>query len=71
MWPEGKTRGHLQDPVDERKLIEWAGRIPNYIQIVDEPFETTKARRLFAIFDTADQSRLFDSSVKTNRRNPL
>lgn len=66
-WPEGKTKGHLHDPVDLELLTSWFGRKPNYQLVVSEPFLGQKGRRLIAIFD-ADQSKVFASAVWRGRR---
>lgn len=65
-WPEGKTKGHVQDPVDEDKLEGWFGRPPNYQMIVQEPLGLAKARRLIAIFD-ADPARRFGNEDAKSR----
>lgn len=51
LWPEGRTTGHLHDPVDEASLAGWFGRAPNWQIVVQEPFEAAKARRLIALYD--------------------
>jgi hypothetical protein len=51
-WPEGKTQGHAQDPVDEEKLEQWVGRKPNFLAIVQEPLLSDRfGRRLLAVYD--------------------
>lgn len=65
-WPEGKTEGHVHDPVDLEKLQIWFERAPNYTMIVQEPLRSTKSRRLIAIFD-ADQDRRFGAGDIQNR----
>jgi hypothetical protein len=51
-WPEGKTKGHINDPVDRAMLEEWTGRKPNYSHIVQEPLQkSSKSSRLIAIYD--------------------
>lgn len=67
-WPEGKTKGHVQDPVDLPKLIGWFGRKPNYHLVVQEPFASVKGARMFAVFDPADPARRFGADIRTNRR---
>ncbi len=67
-WPEGQTTGHVQDPVDLKKLSGWFGRKPNYHQIVQEPFLEAKGARLFALYDPADPARRFGSELRKNRR---
>lgn len=49
-WPEGRTRGHVQDPVDRDKLKAWAGRSPNFSMVVAEPFGSVKHERLIAAY---------------------
>lgn len=44
-WPAGTHPDHVQDPVDEAKLIGWAGRPPRETRIV-----TDDRARLIAIF---------------------
>jgi hypothetical protein len=56
-WPAGTDDRHVQDPVDEEKLITWFGRSPNYQIIVTEP--VTEKRRLICYYDRDDpQKRL-------------
>lgn len=49
-WPAGRTKGHLHDPVDERKLLSWMKVSPNLSMIVPEPFGRS---RLIAYYDIA------------------
>lgn len=72
-WPEGATRSHIHDPVDEEKLIRWVGRPPNYSVIVEEPFlaSSGKASRLVAYFDTKKPSRKVTRKDRLKRRPPL
>lgn len=56
-WPEGATRGHVQDPVTQEKLEDWMGRKPNYSMVVAEPFMRAKARRLIAVYDEDPERR--------------
>ena len=44
-WPEGTGPGHVQDPVDEVKLVGWAGRTPVETCIVRDELD-----RLIAVF---------------------
>lgn len=67
-WPAGKTRGHVNDPVDLAKVTSWFGRAPNYHVMVTEPFSGSKARRLMALFDPSDPERKFRGDVRTKRR---
>lgn len=50
MWPAGKTRGHVHDPVCQEKLLSWTGRAANHELIVTEPFGASKAQRLIAVY---------------------
>lgn len=47
-WKAGKTKGHVHDPVDEQKLLNWMDIEPNYKLIVREPFGPA---RLIAYYD--------------------
>jgi len=47
-WPAGANSNHVQDPIDEEKLITWFNRIPNYEIIVTEPI--TEKRRLICYY---------------------
>lgn len=42
MWEKGRTKSHVQDPVDMEKLTRWFEREPVFCNIVDE--------RLIAVF---------------------
>lgn len=66
-WPDGKTTGHVHDPVDMEKLTGWFGRAPNYHLIVEEPLRRVKNKRLVAIYDR-DPNRSFGSSMVGGRR---
>lgn len=66
-WPDGKTQGHVHDPVDVDKLIGWFGREPNYHIVVEEPLRRTKNKRLVAIFDE-NPKRSFGSTLVGGRR---
>ena len=44
----GKAPGHINDPVDEQKLLGWMGVPPNSSQVVYEPF---REGRLIAYYD--------------------
>jgi hypothetical protein len=79
-WPSGTDSRHVHDPVDERKLVTWFNRIPNYEIIVIEPI--TGKRRIICYYYRDDptkklgiddlQSRLirtpFKASGKGNRQ---
>ena len=45
-WPQGVHPEHVQDPVDEQKLLGWAGQQPLETRIVMDERE-----RLIAVFD--------------------
>ncbi|MDE1568018.1 class I SAM-dependent methyltransferase [Aquabacter sp. P-9] len=66
-WPEGKTQGHVHDPVDLEKLSSWFGRPPNYHMTVQEPLRRTKNVRLIAIYDR-DPKRVFGADLVSGRR---
>ena len=68
-WPKGKTRGHVNDPVDLARLSQWFGRAPNYKLIVREPFARHNGARLFAVYDS-DPTRVFDASIRRAARPP-
>jgi hypothetical protein len=44
-WPKGKCKWHVQDPVDEAKLLAWTGREPDESTIVRDD-----AARLIAVY---------------------
>jgi hypothetical protein len=44
----GRAPGHINDPVDEQKLLRWMGVQPNNAQVVYEPF---REGRLIAYYD--------------------
>ena len=70
-WPEGKTKGHVHDPVTYAKLTEWMGREANYKIIAKEPFRGSKDERLIAVYD-ADPARRFgqpDIKARIQRNN--
>jgi len=69
-WPEGKTTGHVQDPVDKAMLEKWFGRPANYTVIINEPLGGAKGRRLIAIFD-ADLARRFGHEDVKKRMSKL
>ena len=47
-WKAGTVAGHIHDPVDLDKIIEWAGRKPRYHIVVEEPF--TGHKRLICYY---------------------
>lgn len=51
-WPAHAMEDHIHDPVTQEKLVQWAGREPNYQVVVEEPFRVRK--RLIAVFDNVD-----------------
>ncbi len=66
-WPEGATKTHVHDPVDEAKLTAWMGREPNYAIVVREPFRARKDQRLIALYDEDSGRRFGDDEVKARR----
>jgi hypothetical protein len=70
-WPEGRTAGHVHDPVTKDKLQGWMGRRPNYVVQVREPFRGAKARRLIAVYDEDPERRFGPADVRVRRlRDP-
>ncbi|WP_170606523.1 class I SAM-dependent methyltransferase [Ruegeria arenilitoris] len=69
-WPEGQTKGHLNDPVDLKKLTKWVGRSPNFSTVIAEPFRFKKHERLLAIYDVNLPKRKFGRQDIENRRLP-
>lgn len=67
-WPKGGTRGHVNDPVDLRRVERWFGRRANYHLVVREPFLMTKGERLFVLFDTEAADRRFGAAIRAARR---
>ncbi len=59
LWPVGKTKGHVNDPIDMATFESWFGRAPNWRHVVHEPWRRN-SRRLLAIYDMADPGRRFD-----------
>jgi hypothetical protein len=49
-WPEGQANLHIQDPVDERKMLSWFEREPNYSYRATEIFGQ---ERLICVYDAA------------------
>jgi len=64
------TPGHVHDPVDYQKVVDWFGREANYKIIVREPFLNKKSMRLIALFDK-DPHRKFGSQLRSSRVPPL
>jgi hypothetical protein len=52
-WPAGRTKGHVNDPVDELKLLKWFGRPPNYQYLCREVM--TSLSRLVQVYDRIDE----------------
>jgi hypothetical protein len=52
MWPEGSSRWHVQDPVDEGKMLTWFGRPPDYQEIATEKRNTPKSRRMICYYQS-------------------
>jgi hypothetical protein len=48
-WPAGKSKWHVQDPVDEAKLEMWTGRKPDEISVISDENE-----RLIAVYKNQD-----------------
>ncbi|TWI02974.1 hypothetical protein IP90_02076 [Luteimonas cucumeris] len=48
-WPFGKTKSHVQDPVDEEKLFAWFKREPNYQYLCQEI--SADVKRLVQVYD--------------------
>jgi hypothetical protein len=77
-WPEGRTAGHIHDPVTTEKLASWMERQPNEMVVVPEPFHRTRNRRLIAIYDpdptrkyyASDIDRRVRASCNGGRRRP-
>ena len=70
-WPEGSSVHHVQDPVTLEKLAGWAGREPNYYQIVTEPFSdrySPKSRRLVAYYDVRRPDRVVSGGEVKRRQ---
>ena len=49
-WPHGHTKSHVQDPVDERKMLGWFDREPNFSYIVNEL--KAPVQRLVCVYDS-------------------
>ena len=75
-WPEGVGKGHVQDPVDEKKVAGWFDRKPDYQIVVEEPLtrgrsSRVKARRLIAYYHRAGEPfRVEDIPRRPPQRSP-
>lgn len=49
-WPKNVIKGHLQDPVDEKKLCSWFKRKPVFMHNILEGEKSFSGGRLLAIF---------------------
>jgi 2-polyprenyl-3-methyl-5-hydroxy-6-metoxy-1,4-benzoquinol methylase len=49
-WDKGKCKPHIHDPVDERKMLAWFGREPDFQYIATE---LHKVRRLIHVYTRA------------------
>ena len=67
-WPEGRTEGHIHDPVTAAKLEHWMGRKPNYSVVVTEPFRKINHRRLIAVYDPDPTRKYFASDIEKRVR---
>ncbi len=67
-WPEGKTKGHVHDPVTYEKLSAWMGREANYSIVATEPFRSGKHKRLIAIYDRDADRRYGQADIKARIR---
>jgi hypothetical protein len=75
-WPSGTDSRHVQDPVDEEKLVTWFDCIPNYQIIVTEPLN--EKRRVICYYNRDDpteklgiddlQTRLIRTPIRASRR---
>lgn len=50
-WRRGSAKGHLQDPVDRKKLEGWVQRTAEYDIVVTEPMKHRSHRRLISVYD--------------------
>jgi hypothetical protein len=68
-WPKGVSNGHVNDPVDRKKLEEWTQRKPNHSFVIREPFKnSSSASRLISIYDI-DQKRVWNKNDISARKN--
>ena len=64
-WPKGSMKTHIQDPVVLKDVVDWAGREPNFFQVVEEPFKklySSTYRRLICVFDNENPKRRYGKS---------
>ena len=63
-WPKGKTKNHVHDPVDEKKMLQWFGFEPNFSYVATEVLSSS--HRLIHVYD-AEVSRKWASLKKRER----
>ena len=63
-WPAGKTATHVQDPVDEEKVLSWFNRAPNYQRICTEIIAPVD--RLIQVYDAIPEP-----WAALNKRDPI
>ncbi|MBL0407490.1 methyltransferase domain-containing protein [Microvirga aerilata] len=51
-WPKGRTKSHVQDPVDEEKMLSWFHREPNFQYVCREV--VAPVNRLIQVYDLMD-----------------
>ena len=66
LWPEGKCKEHLQDPIDAEKLVGWFGKMPVFLRKITEKNTSTCRSRLFAIFINGVKSEIDMDYWKTD-----
>lgn len=64
-WPAGKTKTHVHDPVDEAKLLDWFGRLPNFEYVCREV--KAPVERIIHVYE----NRISDPWTSLNRRDSL
>lgn len=69
-WPPG-SKGHIHDPVDLGKVVDWFGRKPNWHMVVQEPFAGNKGKRMFVLFDVEKPQKKYDGSGIFSKRRPI
>ena len=52
-WRKGRVKHHPNDPVDERKMLDWFGREPTYSYICTEV--QGGERRLICVFESREK----------------
>ena len=61
-WKRGATKTHIQDPVDEEKIIKWFNKEPIFLNVIQ--------RRLLAVFTSSDDDqKLFSINNQQNFRD--